>query len=59
MRTYKEIPTLLSKALLGTLSGEEECSLKEWREANPENERLYGSVMNAEYGSKKSRDSKC
>jgi hypothetical protein len=56
MRTYKEIPTLLSKALLGTLSGEEECSLKEWREANPENERLYGSVMNAEYMVQKSQE---
>ena len=56
MRTYKGIPTLLSKALLGTLSGEEECSLKEWREANPENERLYGSVMNAEYMVQKSQE---
>ena len=56
MRTYKEIPTLLSKALLGTLSSEEECSLKEWREANPENERLYGSVMNAEYLVQKSQE---
>lgn len=56
MRTYKEIPTLLSKALLGTLSGEEECSLKEWREANPENERLYGSVMNAGYLLQKSQE---
>ena len=41
MRTYKEIPTLLSKALLGTLSGEEECSAGPQGNHNP----LYPAVQ--------------
>lgn len=56
MKTYKEIPSLLSKVLLGTLSEEEAYVLRQWREESSENERLYESVMNAEYMVQKSRE---
>ena len=56
MKTYKEIPSLLSKVLLGTLSEEEAHVLRQWREESSENERLYESVMNAEYMVQKSRE---
>ena len=56
MKTYKEIPSLLSKALLGMLSEEEKRALQQWREESPENEQLYGSVMNTGYIVQKSRE---
>ena len=56
MKTYKEIPSLLSKALLDMLSEEEKRALQQWREENPENEQLYGSVMNTGYIVQKSRE---
>lgn len=56
MKTYKEIPSLLSKALLGMLSEEEKRVLQQWREESPENEQLYGSVMNTGYIVQKSRE---
>ena len=56
MKTYKESPSLLSKVLLGTLSEEEAHVLRQWREESSENERLYESVMNAEYMVQKSRE---
>ena len=56
METYKEIPTLLSKAILGTLSEEEKSALKEWREESEEHERLYGNIMSAGYIQQKSKE---
>ncbi len=56
MKIYKEMPSLLSKAFLGTLSEEEKRVLQQWREECPENERLYESVMNAEYIVQKSQE---
>ena len=56
MKTYKEIPSLLSKALLGMLSEEEKRALQQWREESSENEQLYGSVMNTGYIVQKSRE---
>ena len=56
MKTYKEIPSLLSKALLGMLSEEEKRALQQWREESQENEQLYGSVMNTGYIVQKSRE---
>ena len=56
MKTYKEIPSLLSKALLDMLSEEEKRALQQWREESPENEQLYGSVMNTGYIVQKSRE---
>ena len=49
IKNYKEIPTLLSKAVLGTLSEQEEKQLEMWRKSCQENDRLYRSVMTAEY----------
>ena len=48
MKTYTEIPSLLSKAFLGTLSEEEERALQQWRDESPENEQLYEREMNTE-----------
>ena len=56
MKTYTEIPFLLSKALLGTLSEEEERALQQWRDGSPENEQLYESEMNTEYIVQKSHE---
>lgn len=56
MKTYTEIPFLLSKALLGTLSEEEERALQQWRDESPENEQLYESEMNTEYIVQKSHE---
>lgn len=56
MKIYKEMPSLLSKAFLGTLSEEEKRVLQQWREECSENERLYESVMNAEYIVQKSQE---
>lgn len=56
METYKEIPTLLSKAILGTLSEEEKSALKEWREESEEHERLYENIMSAGYIQQKSKE---
>lgn len=56
MKIYKEMPSLLSKAFWGTLSEEEKRVLQQWREECPENERLYESVMNAEYIVQKSQE---
>ncbi|MBS7197445.1 MAG: FecR domain-containing protein [Bacteroidales bacterium] len=56
MKTYTEIPSLLSKAFLGTLSEEEERALQQWRDESPENEQLYESEMNTEYIVQKSHD---
>ncbi|MFR5659516.1 FecR family protein [Butyricimonas paravirosa] len=55
-KTYKEIPLLLSKALLGTLSEEEKRVLQQWRDESPENEQLYECEMNAEYMVQKSQE---
>lgn len=52
----KNIPTLLSKAVLGTLSEQEEKRLKMWRENCQENDRLYRSVMSAEYIARKGEE---
>ena len=49
IKNYNSIPTLLSKALLGTLSEQEEEQLKTWRENCQETDRLYKSMMSAEY----------
>ena len=46
----------MSKALLGMLSEEEKRALQQWREESPENEQLYGSVMNTGYIVQKSRE---
>ena len=56
MKTYTEIPSLLSKAFLGTLSEEEERALQQWRDESPENEQLYESEMNTGYIVQKSHD---
>ena len=56
MKTYTEIPSLLSKAFLGTLSEEEERALQQWRDESPENEQLYESEMNTEYIVQKSHE---
>ena len=56
MKTYIEIPSLLSKAFLGTLSEEEERALQQWRDESPENEQLYESEMNTEYIVQKSHE---
>ena len=56
MKIYKEMPSLLSKAFWGTLSEEEKRVLQQWREECPENERLYESVMHAEYIVQKSQE---
>ena len=56
MKTYTDIPSLLSKALLGTLSEEEECTLQQWRDESLENEQLYESEMNVEYIVQKSHE---
>ena len=44
MKTYTEIPSLLSKAFLGTLSEEEERALQQWRD-----ERLMLRICNFFY----------
>ena len=56
IKNYNRIPTLLSKALLGTLSEQEEEQLKTWRENCQENDRLYKSMMSAEYIAQKSEE---
>ena len=56
IKNYNSIPTLLSKALLGTLSEQEEEQLKTWRENCQENDRLYKSMMSAEYIAQKSEE---
>ena len=56
MKTYTEIPSLLSKAFLGTLSEEEERALQQCRDESPENEQLYESEMNTEYIVQKSHE---
>ena len=56
MKTYTELPSLLSKAFLGTLSEEEERALQQWRDESPENEQLYESEMNTEYIVQKSHE---
>ena len=56
IENYKNIPTLLSKAVLGTLSEQEEKRLKMWRENCQENDRLYRSVMSAEYIAQKGEE---
>ena len=56
MNLYKEIPTLLSKALLGGLSEEEEVRLRAWRGKREENEYLYREVMKRGFVEKKCRE---
>lgn len=56
INTYKEIPTLLSKALLGGLSEEEEVRLQAWREKSEENEHLYHEMIKRGFVEKKCRE---
>ena len=53
MKTNRDIPDLLAKAMVGRLSDEEEKRLAAWREENGANERLYAEVMAPECLAKK------
>lgn len=56
MNRYKEIPTLLSKVLLGGLSKEEEVRLRAWRGKSVENEHLYHEVIKRGFVEKKCQE---
>ena len=57
-----DIPDLIMKSLIGTLSDEEKVHLSEWRAEKPENEALYSKLtdpdnLQVEYARWKSIDS--
>ncbi|MCQ4875835.1 FecR family protein [Butyricimonas paravirosa] len=56
MNRYKEIPTLLSKVLLGGLSKEEGVRLRAWRGKSVENEHLYHEVIKRGFVEKKCQE---
>ena len=45
MRTDKNIPDLLAKAMTGALTGEERRLLDDWRERDEDNARLCDEVL--------------
>ena len=55
-KIYQDIPSLLSKALLATLSEEEEERLREWKDQSEVNARLYQHVMKQEFVENKCKE---
>lgn len=56
MKTDKDISDLLSKAMTGTLTDEEERRLAAWREQDEEHARLCDEVLTLEFMRKKCRE---
>ena len=56
MRTDKNIPDLLAKAMTGALTGEERRLLDDWRERDEDNARLCDEVLSPEFMERKCRE---
>ena len=56
MRTDKNIPDLLAKAMTGALTGEERRRLDDWRERDEDNARLCDEVLSPEFMERKCRE---
>ena len=56
MKRDREIPELLSKAMLGRLTDEERRRLDEWRAGDGENARLCDEVLSPEFMERKCRE---